>query len=398
MPVKKVLYISGSLGLGHVVRDLAIANELRRQNPDVVIDWLAAHPASIVLQEAGENLLPEAAGYADDNVPAENIAQGYRLNIIKYLSTAMGEWKQNIETFSRAVSKDNYDVIIADEAYEVSMAVVNGQVKTDAAFVMIYDFIGNDAMSWSPTERLGVFMWNREWAKLPQGYSHERRIALFVGELEDVPDCGLGLFLPRRREIASVCKFVGYVLPFDPADYTDRALVRAELGYGSESLVICTIGGTRVGKPLLELCGRAYPIIKRQVPDLRMILVCGQRLSPEELNVPDGVEVRGYVPRLYEHLAACDLAVTHCGGTTTLELTALRRPFLYFPLEEHFEQQVHVAGRLARHQAGVRMSFSRTTPESLAWAVVESIGEEAAWPPIRTNGARRAAELISELL
>lgn len=55
------------------------------------------------------------------------------------------------------------------------------------------------------------------------------------------------------------------------------------------------------------------------------------------------MEVRGYVDRLYEHFAVSDLAVVQAGGTTTLELTALRRPFLYFPVEEHFEQRVHVA-------------------------------------------------------
>ena len=30
-----VLFVSGSIGLGHVTRDLAIAAELRRQRPDV---------------------------------------------------------------------------------------------------------------------------------------------------------------------------------------------------------------------------------------------------------------------------------------------------------------------------------------------------------------------------
>ncbi len=398
MFAKRVLYISGSLGLGHIHRDLAIANELRRQNPDVEIDWLAAHPASVVLQEAGERLLPEAEQYADDNVPAEQAARGFRLNLIKYLSTAMGEWKQNVETFAKVIGKNRYDLIIGDETYEISLAITNDQVKVDAGFVMMYDFIGNDAMSWSPLERLGVYMWNRAWAKLPEGFTHERRIALFIGEPEDVPNTGLGPFLPKRRKVASICKFTGYVLPFDPADYADKAAVRRGLGYGDEPLIICTIGGTRVGKPLLELCGRAYPLVKRHVPNVHMVLICGPRLSPEELDVPDGVDVRGYVPRLYEHLAACDLAITQCGGTTTLELTALRRPFLYFPIEEHFEQQVHVAGRLARHRAGVRMAFSRTTPELLAEAIIEHLGKEATWPPIRTDGARRAAQLISQLL
>lgn len=45
MGSKKVLYISGSIGLGHAARDLAIANELRRQDPGIEIMWLAGDPA-----------------------------------------------------------------------------------------------------------------------------------------------------------------------------------------------------------------------------------------------------------------------------------------------------------------------------------------------------------------
>jgi UDP:flavonoid glycosyltransferase YjiC (YdhE family) len=91
------------------------------------------------------------------------------------------------------------------------------------------------------------------------------------------------------------------------------------------------------------------------------------------------------------------VAVVQGGGTTTLELTALRRPFIYFPLEGHFEQNLVVAKRLERHRAGQRLLYSKTTPETLAEAVVGLLGREASWPEIPTDGARRAAELINEL-
>ena len=85
-----------------------------------------------------------------------------------------------------------------------------------------------------------------------------------------------------------------------------------------------------------------------------MVLVCGPRLDPATVQTPSGVEVRRYVPRLYEHFAASDVAIVQGGGTTTLELTALRRPFIYFPLEGHFEQNLVVAKRLARHGAVIK--------------------------------------------
>ena len=69
---------------------------------------------------------------------------------------------------------------------------------------------------------------------------------------------------------------------------------------------------------------------------------------------------------LYRHLAACDLAVVQGGLTTSMELTANRRPFLYFPLRHHFEQNFHVRHRLERYGAGRCMDFETATPESIA--------------------------------
>jgi UDP-N-acetylglucosamine:LPS N-acetylglucosamine transferase len=104
------------------------------------------------------------------------------------------------------------------------------------------------------------------------------------------------------------------------------------------------------------------------------------------------------VPALYEHFAAADLAIVQAGGTATLELTALRRPFICFPLEGHSEQQIVVAGRLARHGAGVRMNLSQTPPQALAKAILANIGKPATYPPIASDGAGKAAELICGLL
>jgi len=56
MSRKRILYISGSLGLGHITRDLAIAKELRKRVSGLELFWLAAHPASILLKDEGENL------------------------------------------------------------------------------------------------------------------------------------------------------------------------------------------------------------------------------------------------------------------------------------------------------------------------------------------------------
>ena len=88
-----------------------------------------------------------------------------------------------------------------------------------------------------------------------------------------------------------------------------------------------------------------------------MIAVAGPRIDRASLPHAEGLEVRAYVHDLYRHLAACDLAVVQGGLTTAMELTASKRPFLYFPLKHHFEQSFHVRHRLERYGAGRRMDY-----------------------------------------
>jgi hypothetical protein len=354
----------------------------------------------VPLKEAGEALAPETSLYGNDNIPAERAARnGFQLNVLRYAFNAGREWRQNVKAFHRAIRRRRFDLVVADEAYEIATAVAAGVVSPRAPFVMIFDCSGSDSVTRNPVERLLIYVSNLWWLWVSKLCSRKRNLGLFVGEPEDIPEGKLGFLLPNRREYARPnLKFVGYVLPFDSAEYKDKTEARARLGHGEEPLVVCAIGGTSIGRELLELCGRAYPIIRKTIPNLRMVLVCGPRLAPESPDVPKGVDIRGYVPRLYEHLAASDLAIVQGGGTTTLELTALRRPFLYFPLGQHFEQQVHVAGRLARHKAGIRMSYSETTPVTLAERVISNLGKKVSYPPIPTDGAQKAAELIHELL
>jgi UDP-N-acetylglucosamine:LPS N-acetylglucosamine transferase len=400
MPKKKILYVSGSIGLGHVTRDLAIAKELHKQCPEVELFWLASHPATLLLKEAGEKLLPEADIYANENISAEKAAKGFGMNVLKYGSNTRREWAHNVKIFKQIIRREQFDVVIGDETYELAIGLAMKLVRLEAPFAMIYDFLGLDSVTKNPIEKLGVYVWNRIWAKTDRKLlSDQKNLALFAGEPEDIPDKRLGFFLPNRRDHAKAhYKFTGYILPFDPAEYTDKTKVRAKLGYGREPLVVCAIGGTSIGKDLLELCGQTYPIIKQKVPDSRMVLVCGPRLQLESLEVPEQVEVRGYVPALYEHFAASDLTIVQGGGTTTLELTALRRPFLYFPLAYHCEQQIHVAERLVRHRAGVKVVYSQTTPEILADKVITNLDKEMDYAPVPTDGANKAAQLISELL
>jgi UDP-N-acetylglucosamine:LPS N-acetylglucosamine transferase len=122
--------------------------------------------------------------------------------------------------------------------------------------------------------------------------------------------------------------------------------------------------------------------------------ICGWSWWP----APEGVEVRAFVPDLDRHLAACDLALVQGGLTTCMELAAAGTPFLYFPLKDHFEQNFHVAHRLDRYGAGIRMEFATSTPDMIADAMVAALKRPAQFKPVEADGAARAARMLAGLI
>ncbi|MDX1449231.1 MAG: glycosyltransferase, partial [Acidimicrobiia bacterium] len=224
--------------------------------------------------------------------------------------------------------------------------------------------------------------------------------AIFVGNPDDVIPETFGGDLPKIEDwTGDHFSFSGYITGFTPPDQDTAAEWRNEVGFGpDEKVVVVAVGGSGVGRALIEKVIDAFPLAKRSMPELRMLVVAGPRIPADSLPTHDGLEIAGYVDRLYRHLSVCDLAVVQGGLTTTMELTAAGRPFLYFPLRNHFEQTFHVRHRLDQYGAGRHMDFYSTDAEQLADAIVEETGRRVHYRPVETDGAARAAAMIADLL
>src|SRR5215208_927724 len=112
-PSTRVLYISGSVGLGHARRDLAIARELRRLDPGVEIAWLAGDPARQVIAEAGEMLLAESDAYGSETAVAEDTAEGFSFNLLgRFALRAQSAFKRTVATFEEVSDRYTYDLLI----------------------------------------------------------------------------------------------------------------------------------------------------------------------------------------------------------------------------------------------------------------------------------------------
>ena len=399
--MKKILFISGSGGLGHVTRDLAIVRELRKINQEAKIVWLSEEPATMVLRGANEDVLLEASRMTHGNkLIGKEETESYTFNLLGYSRKLMKIMDSNADLILEVARREKPDLVIGDEAFDLTFKFFLNEGSKVFTFFMIYDFIGVDPVTRKPMDLISARYLNKKFVQFLTG--QPKKVAdkfLLVGNLEDIRDKSFGIFLPNRRVVAKEnVVILGYVLPFELDELLNVSELRQSFGYGTRPLIICTKGGTSVGKPLLELCIKAFPIIKNKIPDVQMIIVCGPEIDPIEMEVPEGVTVKGYVPQLYKHLACADICVSQGGGTTTIELTALQKPFIYFPLEEQFEQMNTVADRCARLGAGVRMDFYKTTPETLAKVLLENIGKKVNYDLKDFRGAENAAKLVNDFL
>jgi predicted glycosyltransferase len=300
------------------------------------------------------------------------------------------------------VSDEPYDLWVGDEAWDLDYFLHENPERKRAAYAWMTDFVG-----WVPMpeggEREAVLTadYNAEMVEQVARFPRLRDRSIFVGNPEDCVDLPLGPGLPSVREWTQAhFQFSGHVLGAQPHGEQDRAALRRRLGYApADKVCVVTVGGSGVGLPMLRRLVEAWPIAKRTVPGLRMVVVTGPRIDPALLRSGDpGLVVHGYLPDLTDHLAACDLAVVQGGLTTTMDLVAAGRPFLYLPLQGHFEQNVHVPHRLAQYGAGVRVDWAEATPELLADLIKSTLGSEVRYRPVETDGAARAADLLAEML
>lgn len=399
---RRALFLSSPIGLGHARRDVAIAQELRKLHPDLQIDWLAQHPVTRVLADAGESVHPASALLANESAHIEDEAADHDLHAFQAIRRMDEILVNNFMVFNDVVDDTYYDLVIGDEAWDVDYFLHENPELKRFAFAWLTDFVG-----WLPmpdggeAEAALAADYNAEMLEQRARYRRLRDRSIFVGNPDDIVDATFGPGLPHIAEwTKEQYAFAGYVTGFTPPDEAERAATRERLGFGADDILcVVTVGGSGVGAALLRRVMDAVPVARRLQPALRFLVVTGPRIDPSTLPRRRGATVRGFVPDLYRALAACDVAVVQGGLTTCMELTAARRPFLYVPLENHFEQNFHVRHRLERYGAGRCIRYAEASdPETLAGAIVAEAGRAVDYRPVETDGAARAAALLGELI
>ena len=327
---KKALYLSSPIGLGHARRDLSITRELRQLHPDLQVDWLAQDPVTRFLDANSERIHPASARLANESNHIESEAGEHDLHAFQAIRSMDEILIANFMIFQEVLEQEHYDLVIADEAWDVDHYWHEHPELKKAQIAWLTDSVG-----WVPMPDGGDYEsflttdYNAEMIGHVEGHPELRDRSIFVGNPGDIIPHGFGRDLPDMRDwIPGHFDFCGYVLGQHPSEFGERAELRSRFGYREdEKVCIVTVGGSGVGGTLIRRILEAYPIASRHIPELRMIVVTGPRLDPSMFDIPAAVEVRSFVPDLDRHLAACDLALVQGGLTTTMELAAAGTPF-----------------------------------------------------------------------
>ena len=386
----RALYVSSPIGLGHARRDLAIAHELRTLAPALEVEWLAQDPVTRLLDGRGEPIHP-ASAVPRQRVRAHRVAsRRARPALLRGAAPDGRDPGRELHGLPRAwCEEERFDLVVGDEAWDIDHFLHENPELKRAPFAWMTDFVGFLPMPDGGDAR------GAPDRRLQRGDDRARRplpVHSRPGDLRRQPrrrgarPLRTGPSGDPRLDRASTSTSRA-TSPASTRRSADRSPSCArELGYrDDEQVCVVTVGGSGVGARPAAAGDRRLLGPRSACPACAWSSWPARASTRASLPAPRP-RVHAYVPDLYRHLAACDLAVVQGGLTTTMELTASRRPFVYLPLRHHFEQNFHVRHRLDRYEAGRRMDYA-PPPDVIAEAIAAEIGRDV---PIARRDRRRA--------
>jgi pimeloyl-ACP methyl ester carboxylesterase/predicted glycosyltransferase len=392
----RALFLSSPIGLGHVRRDLAIAGALRERRPDVTVDWLAQNPVTQILESRGETVHPASAAMLSEADHVRREADGHVLDAFQTLRRMDAILTANFGMFQQVVETDSYDLVIADEAWEVDRFWHEHPELKRTKLVWMTDFVGVLPLpEGGPEEARLATDWNAEMIGWVERRPQVRDLALYVGDPGDLVETPMGRGLPGVREWTEAhLRCLGYVDPLAgwvPGARRHRA---------DEIICLIAVGGSGIGRALITRLAEAAPRLARRIPGLRFHVVTGPAIDPASLPTHDAMRYQGFVPDFPALAATCDMAIVQGGLSSCMELASLGKPFAYVPLARHFEQQIHVDHRLRHHGLGQRIDYTdladfdrlESLIRGMLRAKVPTAGLES------SGGAATVAEAIAKLI
>jgi hypothetical protein len=189
---RRALYLSSPIGLGHGRRDIAITRELRKLHPDLEVDWLAQDPVTRLLETSGERVHPLSARLASETRHIELESGEHDLHCFQALRRMDEVLIANFMIFQEAVEQGGYDLVIADEAWDIDHHWHEHPELKKASLAWFTDFVGYVPMpSGGRHEAFLTTDYNAEMIEHVERHPGVRDRAIFVGGPKTLRRCRL---------------------------------------------------------------------------------------------------------------------------------------------------------------------------------------------------------------
>ena len=332
-------FFSSPIGLGHVTRDIAIANNFE----NISTNFVSGSGAAKILKNLNFKVQDVY------NPPSFIVKNGTLKSPAKWLWSYYQYYKDCKKISQKILQEDNPDLVISDEDF-ASLTVAQ---KMKIPTVLI-----TDVLETRFTKGLVSFI--------------EKKMNKSMHEI--IKKCDI-VILPENGDDQDNIRRVGPIVR--QTNYS-REELRKKNSFERKTIVI-SIGGTDTGLFLIE---KALDTISKINQDIEVILVSGPAISKKFENVRN----LGFVDNLHELIFAADLLISLAGKSTIDEANAYGTPGIFIPIKGHFEQEDN-----AREEGFVFDDIKR-----LDVLILEKLEQKR--NQVNSNGAKNASNIIRELM
>lgn len=324
----RILLASSSLGLGHIVRDRVVAHLLSSRGHNVEV--LCSEPALSYAEHWGLKI--HRVSYDIESISKiyssyylSRSYKGFSLGFIREVNSVVN---RNVKKILAEVDIGGYDVIIADESWELMKILMEGSAR----YRWIRKILITDLISFKPTLL----------AEIPSSIL----LNAFLRKSYRAFDLKLNVSLKHDTRYGFIN--IGPLPPVLQSEMLGRDDARRALKLSHDLMILFSLGGTAAGIDFLEKIARSVEIVKEKLSGYRISLIIapGSRDNRslveeivERLSLRIDIEILRDMYNLPRFVRAFDLVVSPAGlGSISLILSS-GVPGIIFPLRKHFEQE-----------------------------------------------------------
>jgi len=337
--MKVLNFFSSPIGLGHVTRDIAIANNFE----NFIKKFVTGSGAAKILKNLDFNVQDVYTP------PSFSIQDGALKNQAKWLWNYYNYYKDCKNISQKILQTDYPDLVISDEDFASLSNAQNMKIQT----VLITDILETHF-----TKGLALFI--------------EKRMNKSMQDI--IKKCDL-VILPEIGDDQDNIKRVG---PIVRKTSFSREELRKKFSFYKKTIVI-SVGGTDAGVFLIE---KTLEAISKINQDIEVVLVSGPSINRKFENVRN----LGFVDNLHELIFAGDLIVSLAGKSTIDEARVYGTPGIFIPIKGHFEQEDN-----AKEQGFVFDDINK-----LDVLILEKLEKKR--NQVNVNGAEVASKIIKNLI